>query len=469
MTKIREFYGRERELAELNKKYEEGEFEFIVFWGRRRVGKTYLISKFCENKPTIFFSAIVDTLKGNLNALSKEIYRFTNPNSTVYPVYNSIDEAFEVIANLSKEQRMIFVIDEYPYLAKADKSISSKLQHLIDHYLLNSQLFLILCGSSISFMESKVLSSKSPLFGRRTGQYKIKPLSYKEITSFNPHLSLEEQALLYGITGGVPHYIKQLKIKNNIYEALKENFFTPSSYLYEEPLNLLKQEFREPSKYNAIITAIADGASRLNEISTKVGSESSLCNKYIGQLITLGLIKKEMPIKEKSTKKTIYLLNDNFFRFWFRFVPQNSSMIESNRFDNIFDSAVKDFISDYMGLIFEDMCKEYLIKYANNLPIELASIGQWWGTNSKTHQEVQIDIVGQSVNKKEFIIGSCKYTNDVVGLDELELLKEYAHVFGKGSQYYYFIFSKSGFTKGLIDYAQNNNVTLVTLEDLYKN
>ena len=414
------FYCREKELSALNARYYGDEFEFIVFTGRRRVGKTTLISEFCKDKPTVFFSALQDTAKGNLTALSKAIYSFTDPDDAAYPVYPDFDSALDKISNIAKDNRLIFVIDEYPYLAKADKSFSSRLQHLIDHKWKGTKIFFIICGSSISFMEKKVLSSKSPLFGRRTGQYKLRPLTYKEITGFHPELSFEDQALLYGISGGVPHYINQLRIKGDLDEALINNLFNNSGYLYEEPYNLLKQELREPAIYNSIITAIATGASRLNEISTKVGVESGLCSKYIRQLIEIGIVKKERPIKEASTKKKIYLLNDNFFRFWYKFVPQNTSAIVSGRFPQIFDKAVKPYFSDYMGLTFEGICKEYLEYHATDLPILLSEVGQWWGTDIKERKEIQMDIVGKPISGKDYIIGSCKYTNDLVGMEELE-------------------------------------------------
>ena len=219
--------------------------------------------------------------------------------------------------------------------------------------------------------------------------------------------------------------------------------------------------------YNSIITAIANGASRLNEISTKVGAESGLCSKYIRQLIEIGIVKKERPIKEASTKKKIYLLNDNFFRFWYKFVPQNTSAIVSGRFPQIFDKAVKPYFSDYMGLTFEGICKEYLEYHATDLPILLSEVGQWWGTDIKERNEIQIDIVGKPISGKEYIIGSCKYTNDLVGMEELEKIKNYAEVFGKGYRYHYYLFSKNGFTKGLRDYARDNGVKLFTLNDLY--
>ena len=170
---------------------------------------------------------------------------------------------------------------------------------------------------------------ESPLYGRRTAQFKIMPLDYKETAVFHPNLPEDDNALIYGITGGVPHYINKLDVRDSVDEALLENLFDRSSYLYEEPANLLKQELREPAIYNAIIKAIAEGASRLNDITTKVGEENSVVAKYLKTLIDLGIVKKETPITEKPCKKTIYLLADNFFRFWYRFVPVNASAIDS--------------------------------------------------------------------------------------------------------------------------------------------
>ena len=347
----------------------------------------------------------------NLEALSKAIYEKNYPGVESAPVYASFDAAFAEITRMAKEERIVFVIDEYPYLAKADKSISSRLQHIIDHIWKDSQLFLILCGSSMSFMEYQVLGYESPLYGRRTGQFRIQALDYKEMSAFNSQLDEEQQSLVYGITGG---------------------------------------------------------ASRSNEISTKVGIESAVCAKYLKVLLDLGIIKKETPITEKGSKKTIYAIGDNFFRFWYRFVPQNTSAISAGRIERIYDKLIKQHFSDYMGLVFEQMCREYLLRYAEDLPIILSDVGQWWGTDAKAKKEVQIDIVGTPIEGKVYIIGSCKYRNEAIGVDELELLKYYATVFGKGKKYYYYIFSKSGFTQGLQELAAKGEVKLLTLKELYK-
>jgi len=460
------FHCRKTELYELNKRYEKGNFECVVIYGRRRVGKTALINEFCKDKHVIFFSALNASSEENLLALSKAIYEKKYSGSET-PVFQSYDAALSEITRLSEQERLVFVIDEYPYLAKAEESISSRLQHIIDHVWQKGKLFLILCGSSMSFMEYQVLGYESPLYGRRTAQFKIQALTYKEITAFHPNLDKEQQALLYGITGGIPHYINKLEIENDIDTALMENLFNSAGYLFEEPENLLKQELREPAMYNSIISAVASGASKLNEIATKVRVETGVCTKYIKVLQELGILKKETPVTEKQGKKTIYLICDNFFRFWYRFVPQNASAIQSGRIDRIYDIAMKQYFSNYMGLVFEQMCREYLLRYDENVPMLLSEVGQWWGTDPRKKKEVQIDIVGTPVEGKEYLIGSCKYKNEPVGVEELELLREYAAVFGYGTKYHYYIFSKSGFTDGLKEMEKQGEVRLVSLEEMY--
>lgn len=462
------FYCREEELQTMNRRYEKGRFECIVIYGRRRVGKTALINEFCKRKPTVYFSALSASSQENLEALSKAIYTCKNPDSPVAPTYRSYEDALDEITAMAKQQRLVFVIDEYPYLAKAEKSFSSRLQHIIDHQWQDSQLYLILCGSSMSFMEYQVLGYESPLYGRRTAQFKIQALTYREMTQFHPSLSLQDQALLYGVTGGIPHYINKLDVEEDLDEALLENLFSTSSYLFEEPENLLKQELREPAIYNSVISAIAGGASRLNEIATKVGLESGVCTKYLKVLLDLGILKKETPITEKPGKKTIYAIDDNFFRFWYRFVPRNMSVISAGRMNHVYEQAVKKYYPDYMGLVFEKMCQEYLSRYAKDLPILLSTVGQWWGTDSKTRKEVQIDIVGTPVEGNEYLIGSCKYRNEKIGMDELELIQKYASVFRKDGLFHYFIFSKGGFTPALLEAGEKGEVTLLTLDDLYQ-
>lgn len=473
MHTFNNFFGRQNELRKMKKRYDSDSFECIVIYGRRRVGKTALINNFCEGKKCIYFSALNSSSSDNLKALSYAIHQCEHPDSDSFPEYTSFDAAFAEITRLGKSERVIFVIDEYPYLAKSDDSISSRLQHLIDHQWANSHLYLILCGSSMSFMQNQVLGYESPLYGRRTAQFRIEPLGYREAALFTPSLSWEDKAIIYGITGGIPHYINKLGIKDNLDNALIENFFDTSSYLFEEPSNLLKQELREPAVYNSIISTIAEGSTKLGEISSKSGVPTGLLTKYITVLMELGIVKKETPITEKPGKKTLYIIDDEFFSFWYRFVPRNMSIIAADRMPVNYHSLVKNKFHDYMGLIFEKICRYYLLHHADDLPFEIASVGQWWGNDSANKREVQIDIVAcpaaDSTASGEFIIGSCKFRSTKVGMDELNLLKYYASVFGKGNRYHYYVFSLGGFTEGLIAEAELGSVHLVSLEKLYGN
>jgi len=464
------FYCRQNELKILSKCYDSDKFEFVVVYGRRRIGKTALLNEFCKDKKTIYFPALQSTAAENLKILSKSLELCKNPNARIFPEYSSYQDAFEEIENISKNERIIFVIDEFPYLAKAENSISSRLQHLIDHKWSETKLFFILCGSSMNFMEKQVLGYESPLYGRRTAQIYLEALHYNEIKIFNPQLSNEETALVYGITGGVPHYINRLNISKNIDDALLENFFNVSAYLFEEPENLLKQELREPASYSSIITAIAEGATKMSQIASRTGFSTNVCAKYLNVLMELGIVGKDTPVGENQ-KKSLYIIKDNLFRFWYRFVPQNIALIVSGKIEQAYQYAVKDFFSDYMGLVFEQMCRDYLLYVAENLPIQIQKMGRWWGNDPFIKKEIEIDIVAESVKNKnkptKYIIGSCKYTSREIGAEEFEKLKNYAAVFARGAKCYFYIFSKSGFTKKLQEISATEEVKLITLDELY--
>ena len=308
----------------------------------------------------------------------------------------SFQAALEYVFQLAKDQRLILAIDEYPYVARSSKSLASTLQLLIDKYKDNSKLMLILCGSSMSYMEDHVLAYKAPLYGRRTAQMKILPFDFADTCRYFKHCSDEEKALFYGIVGGTPQYLLQMDDRLSIEDNIKNTFLNPTSSLFEEPENLLKQEVREPALYNAIITAIATGASRMAEISTKVGEDTSVCATYLKNLMALGLILKETPYGEKASRKSLYAIDDNMFRFWYRFVPENNSIIARGASDLAY-RRIQPHFSDYMGKVFEEICKQYLWMLLLNgtSPVEFKELGRWWGTDPSTHSQTEIDIMGE--------------------------------------------------------------------------
>lgn len=459
------FIGRERELATLNKLYASNKFEFTVIYGRRRVGKTALINQFIEGKNAIYFMGVESNAKQNLENFSKSIIEY-NTGIETETSFLSFQAALEYVFKLSEKERLILAIDEYPYVARSSKSLASTLQLLMDKYKDSSKLMLILCGSSMSYMEDHVLAYKAPLYGRRTAQMKIVPFDFEETCHYFQNFSDEDKALIYGIVGGTPQYLLQMNDKLSVKDNIKNTYLNSTSALFEEPENLLKQEVREPALYNAIITAIATGASRMSEISNKVGEDTNVCSTYVKNLVSLDIIQKETPYGEKASRKSIYSIEDNMFRFWYRFVPENNSIIARGAADLAY-KRIEPFLSDYMGKVFEEICKQYLWKLllSGKCPVEFSSLGRWWGNDPVEKRQAEIDIIAEQ-DKNTALFGECKWTNEKVDLGVLETLVKRSELF-LYKEVYYYLFAKSGFTKGCIERANEmGNVTLVGYKDI---
>ena len=461
------FIGREKELKSLEGLYASGKFEFAVLYGRRRVGKTALLTQFIRDKRAIYFMGVESSAKQNLENLSKSILEYAS-GIAADTSFLSFQAALEYVFKLAEQERVILVLDEYPYVARSSKSLASTLQLLIDRNQDTSRLMLILCGSSMSYMEDQVLAYKAPLYGRRTAQMKLLPFDFEETCRYFSHFRGEDKALAYGIAGGTPQYLLQINDRLSIEENIKNTFLNPISFLYEEPVNLLKQEVREPAIYTAIITAIAAGASRMSEISSKVGENTNVCASYIKNLISLGIVRKEIPYGEKASRKSLYFIEDNMFRFWHRFVLENNSLIARGAADLVYQRIAPQ-LDHYMGKVFEEICKQYLWKLLldGRSPVEFTSLGRWWGNDPMEKAQAEIDILGEQ-DKSTALFGECKWTNEKTGLGVLGTLVRRSHLF-QYSRVHYFLFSKSGFTRGCMEKADElGNVTLVSYADMLK-
>lgn len=459
------FIGRDRELDALDKLYKSDKFEFAVIYGRRRVGKTALINKFIDDKKSIYFMGIESNEKQNLENLSKSIIEFSS-GIQAETSFRTFQTALEYVFKLAENERIILTIDEYPYVARSSKSLASTLQLLIDKYKDRTKLMLILCGSSMSYMEDHVLAYKAPLYGRRTAQMKILPFNFEESCRYFNNLSDEDKALIYGIVGGTPQYLLQMSDNLSVEDNIKNTYLNPMSLLYEEPVNLLKQEVREPAIYTAIITAIATGHTRMSEISSKVGEDTNVCSNYIKNLMNLGIIKKETPYGEKASRKSIYSIEDNMFYFWFRFVLDNNSAIARGAADMVY-KRIEPQLSNYMGKVFEEICMQYLWKQLleEKSPIEFVSLGRWWGNNPIQKSQSEIDIMGEQ-DCESALFAECKWRNEKVDLDILETLVGRSKLF-RYTKVHYYLFSKSGFTKGCMEKAEEmGNVSLVSYADI---
>lgn len=462
------FIGRKRELAVLNSGYARNTYGCIVLYGRRRVGKTALINEFRKDKPSIVFSALKGGERDNLRELSRVISEYQYGLGSVEPAtFPDFRSALVAVSRLAENTRMVFCIDELPYLAASIPSSLSVLQHFLDNEAKEKKLFIILSGSSMSFMEEGVLSEKSPLYGRRTGQIRLQPFDYLECAQWFPSFSTEDKAFLYGITGGVPYYMECFTKAGSIREAVIESVLSPNGLLYEEPSFLLREELRDSFIYDSLIRAIAEGRTRMSEISSALGIETGMCSTYMKSLIELGFVRKETPVGKNGGRRTLYRIDDFFLLFWFRFVYRFSSSIASGRGEDVYDRIICSEINEYMGLVFERMVRDFILKYAAT-PFLIGQIGRWWGGNPRTHKEAEIDVVAVSAqDKQEGIIASCKYRNRQTDVNELALMKEYGDAMNLLEKRHYWFFSRGRFSPAMSAQA-GENVKLFSLEDLYK-
>ncbi len=459
------FIGRERELRALEALYQSEKFEFAVLYGRRRVGKTALINQFIRGKRAVYFMGVESNARQNLENFSRCIMEGTAGISGRMS-FSSFQEALDYVFQQAEKDRLILAIDEYPYVARGSRSFASTLQRCIDAHKETSRLLLILCGSSMSYMEDHVLAYKAPLYGRRTAQIRLLPFDFADTCRCVPGFSGEDKALIYGITGGTPQYILQMDDQLSAAENIRRTFLNPISALFEEPENLLKQEVREPALYNAILSAIAGGASRLSEITSKAGESSGLAASHLKNLMELGIVRRETPYGEKQSRRSIYLISDPMFRFWYRFVPDNYALIARGAPDAAWQ-RIAPYISEYMGKIFEEICQQYLWTrlLAGTSPVQFASLGRWWGTDPAEKKQTEIDIMGEE-NKDTALFAECKWTNEKADVQVLETLVHRSRLFSY-RRTHLFLFAKTGFTRGCREAAdQMGNVSLVTYEDM---
>lgn len=466
------FVGRERELEKLEQLYAREQFQFAVVYGRRRVGKTTLINKFTEDKAenVIYFTGVEENEKDNLARFSKAVGLYLDANSEVISSFSSFEDVFQRIGELSKDKQLIVVIDEYPYLAQSYPAISSILQSYIDHQYLQSKLFLILCGSSMSFMENQVLGYKSPLYGRRTTQMKIQPFTFDETKMYLSGMDKETIFTLFAVTGGIPQYLRFMSKTKTLQENIVDAFLSPVAPLFEEPSNLLKQELREPANYNSIIHAIAQGSSKQNEIATKTGIPNTSITKYLTNLTDLGIVEKVVPITEidrPRTRRTLYRITDDMFRFWYAFVGPNVDYIERGYEDQAW-KLIEKGLPRFLGAAFEKLSLNYLWENMLNqkiVPVPFQRLGTWWGTDNQQRREVEIDLLGYSSDKQIGFFGECKWRNEFVSRDVLERLVHHSNLFPYLKKEYY-LFAKKGFTPECHRLAAEVNAHLILFEDM---
>lgn len=458
------FIGRRTELKFFEQRYATSAGELVVLYGRRRVGKTETLREFCKDKPHVFFSCTECTDDLQLRNFSERMLSKGIPAAKYLTAFSNWQQALESVQELPGDQKKLLVIDEFPYMVKANPSIPSILQNLWDGGLREKNVMIILCGSAMSFIEKEILAEKNPLYGRATGLLKMNEMGFYDAISFFPAYCPGDQVTVYTVLGGIPHYLKQFDDSASIRENILRNILTRGSILYSEVEFLMHQELRETTVYNTIIEAVALGNTKLNDIHIKTLIEKSKLSVYLRNLVDLGIVRREFPVsdgvKERSNiQRGLYQLTDNFFRFWYTFVFPNISELETGDADGIYRHVVGPALDQYASRIFEDICREYLREHnrQERLPFHFTKIGSWWDKRS------ELDIMATNREKNRFLLGECKYKASPFNRADMASAMEKFKPSKKAAQVSYYFFSKSGFSPE-VRQAAGKDIHLVELE-----
>ena len=466
------FIGRQTELDKLNIEYMH-DSSFVVIYGRRRVGKTTLIKEFLKNKTAFYFLATEELENQSMKRLAGVVARTTNNLLMKKAMFTDWLDLFQIIAEYKPEEKKVLVIDEFPYLVKMNLAFPSILQNAWDEILKDSNVMLILSGSLIGMMQKHALSYDSPLYGRRTAQIRLAPLSFTEIYKVQK-MPFEKAVEQYAVTGGVPKYVEFFEDGMGLEEQLKETVLSKSGFLYEEPNFLLKSESVTAVNYFSIIKAIADNNHKLGKIATVLGQETSALTPYLATLIDLGFIEKRTPITEKNPEKSrkgLYFIADNFIRFWFHYVYPYKGELELDNMQIVMDEMGKDFTTKFVAFVYEDICKNIFANLCKKgiISFVLSRVGSYWLNNYDG--DTEIDVMAVDNQNKRVFVGECKYyVKPVDALVYFELKEKVVNASEikkaySGYHVIYGVFSKSGFTQRMLDVAKENSELLLINED----
>lgn len=480
------FIGREAELQFLNSKYQTDGGQLIVLYGRRRVGKTETLREFCKEKPHVFYACTQTTDRVQLRNFSNRILREGIPAGNYISEFADWERAFQAIQDLPYgDAKRLIVIDEFPYMCKGNKSIPSILQNIWDAQLRDSNVMIILCGSSMSWIEQELLAEKNPLYGRATGIYRMQEMGFYDAARFFPQYSDRDKILAYAVLGGIPHYLRQWDPTLSVDENIRYNILTKGCVLYSEVEFLLHQELRETPIYNSIIEAVALGNTKLNDISQKsLVEDTSKTSVYLKNLIELGIVEREFSVDAKmkeqaNSNRGTYRLTDNFFRFWYAFGFSNYSQLEDGDADGVFEYAIKPAFHEFASFAFEDVCREFVreMNKRNDLPFRYERMGRWMGRTTVRDAkapdgvriaETEIDLLGIGKGAREYLVGECKFKGRPFSYAEyLDTMAKLSPMKNE-SDFYYALFSENGYDEKITDRAAENHTRCYTLEQIVR-
>lgn len=453
---MKNFIDRDEERAFLQNEYNRDGSSLIILYGRRRVGKTALATEFMKDKRALYFLVTEESERQNLQAFKDLVAEFTENELLKSAAIDRWEPIFKILADYITDEKMILMIDEFQYLGKSNAAFPSIFQKIWDSVLKNQNIMVILCGSLISMMESQTLSYSSPLYGRRTGQIKLKQIPFKYYHEFFPRKNRKELIEFYAITGGVPKYIEIFFDSDSVYSAIEKNILSKSSFLYDEPNFLLQREVGEVGSYFSVIRTIAQGNQKLAKIASSLETKQTGLTKYLRTLINLDILEREVPITDdnpEKSKRGLYKIKDNYMLFWFAFIFPNMGFIESGNAELVNMRIRQNLVKSHISYVYEDICLETMweLNRDNKWTFHFDKVGRWWNGGT------EIDLVALDQTGENIIFGECKYWEVKVGANVLADLEKKATAVDwkrNNRKNHYVLFSINGFTDDLLKMAE---------------
>lgn len=449
------FVDRDVELDQLTDCYESETADFIVIYGRRRLGKSELVRQSIKDRDdAIYYQAVESTAPNQLE-------QFVDTATAQFPSLRNVRRDWEALLEALGEEDAIVVIDEFPFLIEEDESLPSRIQRVWDLELQETGMTLVLVGSSISVMEDKVLSGSAPLYGRRTATIDLKPLDVADAHQFFSEYDPETAITAWTIYGGTPYYLQTIDSDQPLGVNVQQTILSERGLLYSEPEFLLRTELRQPNTYFSILRALAHGRRTPNEIAGMAGVESGSLSTYLQKLRRLRLVERHIPVTESPTasKRGRYRISAPLFRFWFRFVYGNQDQLRM--LDDAYDELVAPELADYVSPLFERLCQRALWDLVDR---QFRDVGQWW------FKEHEVDVLG--LTDDGLVAGECKFTSQPVSEGVLANLERTTSEVRwseepADGETLYVLFSRSGYTDDLERTADTrDDVLLFELSDL---
>lgn len=409
------FINRKLELAFLERTFQRDQAQMAVLWGRRRVGKTSLLRHFSQNKRVFYHVGTLSTEKLALERWSAGAAEFfqdavlaVQPLASWQAVLTYLEQRAE-----TEPEPWGMVLDEFPYLVESSPALPSLLQASWDHRLRNTGVKLVLCGSSVAMMESLFFSQRAPLYGRRTGQWKVEPFSVADLGEMFPSLGLVDLLELYCVVGGMPMYAGRFRSSEPLLQGIGREILTKGEALYEEVPFLLREELREPRVYQSILAVIAGGGHKFGELSSKTGLDGGHLTGYLATLAELGLVRREVPVTEprpEKSKRGRYQIADPFVRFWYRFVYPNLSRLEVGEVDGVLDEIVAKQLHDYISAYVEKPLAWLFRQGAlrEMVPFPVTAVGRHWSASE------EFDIVALDNEGAQAFVAEVKWSREPI-------------------------------------------------------